>query len=120
MDEVSERGTCHGRLHRGPRRWSDGTDGADRDRPVSGRASRSTRDDVNGHRRDVELLADRRQFDIDFRDSFFTRFVEVGAFLGLVGGTLGKVSMDVKLMMQTEVAEVYEPYAHGRGSSRNS
>ena len=25
--------------------------------------------------------------------------------------------MDVKLMMQTEVAEVYEPYAHGRGSS---
>jgi len=25
--------------------------------------------------------------------------------------------MDVKLMMQTEVGEVYEPYAHGRGSS---
>jgi 3-carboxy-cis,cis-muconate cycloisomerase len=42
---------------------------------------------------------------------------EVGAFLGLVGGTLGKLSMDVKLMMQTEVGEVYEPYAHGRGSS---
>ncbi|HUP29162.1 MAG TPA: adenylosuccinate lyase family protein, partial [Usitatibacter sp.] len=42
---------------------------------------------------------------------------EVGCFLGLVGGTLGKISMDVKLMMQTEVAEVYEPYAHGRGSS---
>ena len=42
---------------------------------------------------------------------------EVGAFLGLVGGTLGKISMDVKLMMQTEVGEVYEPYAHGRGSS---
>ena len=42
---------------------------------------------------------------------------EVGAFLGLVGGTLGKISMDVKLMMQTEVAEVFEPYAHGRGSS---
>jgi 3-carboxy-cis,cis-muconate cycloisomerase len=42
---------------------------------------------------------------------------EVGCFLGLVGGTLGKVSMDVKLMMQTEVAEVYEPFAHGRGSS---
>ena len=35
---------------------------------------------------------------------------EVGAFLGLVGGTLGKLSMDVKLMMQTEVGEVYEPY----------
>src|SRR6188472_492849 len=42
---------------------------------------------------------------------------EVGAFLGLVGGTLGKISMDVKLMMQTEVGEVYEPFAHGRGSS---
>ena len=42
---------------------------------------------------------------------------EVGCFLGLVGGTLGKMSMDVKLMMQTEVAEVYEPFAHGRGSS---
>ena len=42
---------------------------------------------------------------------------EVGAFLGLLGGTLGKLSMDVKLMMQTEVGEVYEPYAHGRGSS---
>jgi 3-carboxy-cis,cis-muconate cycloisomerase len=42
---------------------------------------------------------------------------EVGAFLGLVGGTLGKLAMDVKLMMQTEVGEVYEPFAHGRGSS---
>src|ERR687885_229921 len=42
---------------------------------------------------------------------------EVGCFLGLVGGTLGKLSMDLKLMMQTEVGEVYEPYAHGRGSS---
>ncbi|MDE2094060.1 MAG: 3-carboxy-cis,cis-muconate cycloisomerase, partial [Burkholderiales bacterium] len=42
---------------------------------------------------------------------------EVGCFLGLVGGTLGKLSMDVKLMMQTEVGEVFEPYAHGRGSS---
>src|SRR5262249_5921817 len=38
-------------------------------------------------------------------------------FLGLVGGTLGKISMDVKLMMQTEVGEVYEPFAPGRGSS---
>jgi len=41
----------------------------------------------------------------------------VGAFLALVGGTLGKIAMDVKLLMQTEVAEAYEPYAHGRGSS---
>ena len=42
---------------------------------------------------------------------------EVGCFLGLVGGTLGKLSMDVKLLMQTEVGEVFEPFAHGRGSS---
>ncbi|MDB5581255.1 MAG: 3-carboxy-cis,cis-muconate cycloisomerase [Bradyrhizobium sp.] len=42
---------------------------------------------------------------------------EVGAFLGLVGGSLGKIAMDVKLMMQTEVGEVYEPFAQGRGSS---
>lgn len=42
---------------------------------------------------------------------------EVGCFLGLVTSTLGKFSMDVKLMMQTEVGEVYEPFAHGRGSS---
>jgi 3-carboxy-cis,cis-muconate cycloisomerase len=42
---------------------------------------------------------------------------EVGCFLGLVTGTLGKIAMDVKLMMQTEVAEVYEPFLHGRGSS---
>jgi 3-carboxy-cis,cis-muconate cycloisomerase len=42
---------------------------------------------------------------------------EMGCFLGLVGGTLGKLAMDVKLMMQTELGEVFEPYAHGRGSS---
>jgi 3-carboxy-cis,cis-muconate cycloisomerase len=45
------------------------------------------------------------------------RIAEVGCFLGLVTGTLGKISIDVKLMMQTEVEEVYEPFAQGRGSS---
>ncbi len=44
-------------------------------------------------------------------------FAEVGCFLGLVTGTLGKVATDVKLMMQTEVEEVFEPFAEGRGSS---
>jgi 3-carboxy-cis,cis-muconate cycloisomerase len=44
-------------------------------------------------------------------------FAEVGCFLGLVTGTLGKVATDIKLMMQTEVGEVSEPFAHGRGSS---
>ena len=42
---------------------------------------------------------------------------EAGCFLGLVTGTLGKLAMDIKLMMQTEVAEVFEPFAHGRGGS---
>jgi 3-carboxy-cis,cis-muconate cycloisomerase len=45
------------------------------------------------------------------------RIAEVGCFLGLLTGTLGKLSMDVKLMMQTEVAEVFEPFHEGRGSS---
>jgi 3-carboxy-cis,cis-muconate cycloisomerase len=45
------------------------------------------------------------------------RIGEVACFLGLLTGTLGKVSMDVKLLMQTEVAEVYEPFHEGRGSS---
>ncbi|MBN8891187.1 MAG: 3-carboxy-cis,cis-muconate cycloisomerase [Rhodospirillales bacterium 70-18] len=45
------------------------------------------------------------------------RIAEVGCFLGLVTGTLGKISMDVKLMMQTEVEEVFEPFHEGRGSS---
>ena len=42
---------------------------------------------------------------------------EVGCFLGLVTGTCGKIAFDVKLLMQTEVEEVYEPFAEGRGSS---
>jgi 3-carboxy-cis,cis-muconate cycloisomerase len=42
---------------------------------------------------------------------------EVGAFLGMLGGTLGKLALDVKLLMQTEVGEVFEPFAPGRGSS---
>src|SRR5206468_4486980 len=42
---------------------------------------------------------------------------EVACFLGLLTGTLGKIAMDVKLLMQTEVGEVYEPFHEGRGSS---
>ena len=45
------------------------------------------------------------------------RIAEVGCFLGLVTGTCGKISMDVKLLMQTEVEEVFEPFHEGRGSS---
>ena len=42
---------------------------------------------------------------------------EVASFLALVTGTLAKLATDVKLLMQTEVAEVYEPFHEGRGSS---
>jgi 3-carboxy-cis,cis-muconate cycloisomerase len=45
------------------------------------------------------------------------RIAEVGCFLGLVTGTLAKLATDVKLMMQTEVGEAFEPAAAGRGSS---
>lgn len=45
------------------------------------------------------------------------RIAEVGCFLGLLTGTVGKIAMDVKLMMQSEVAEVHEPFHEGRGSS---
>jgi 3-carboxy-cis,cis-muconate cycloisomerase len=45
------------------------------------------------------------------------RIAEVGCFLGLITGTLGKIATDVKLMMQTEVEEVFEPFVEGRGSS---
>ena len=42
---------------------------------------------------------------------------EAVAFLGLVTGTLAKIATDVMLMMQTEVAEAFEPFVQGRGSS---
>jgi 3-carboxy-cis,cis-muconate cycloisomerase len=45
------------------------------------------------------------------------QIAEVGCFLGLVTGTLGKIATDVKLLMQTEVGEAFEPYAKDRGSS---
>src|ERR1700733_2651718 len=44
-------------------------------------------------------------------------FAEAACFLGLVTGTLGKIATDVKLLMQTEVGEVFEPFVPGRGSS---
>ena len=45
------------------------------------------------------------------------RIAEVGCFLGLVTGTCGKIAFDIKLLMQTEVEEVQEPFHAGRGSS---
>ncbi len=45
------------------------------------------------------------------------RVAELGCFLGLLAGTLAKFAADVALMMQTELGEVYEGYAEGRGAS---
>jgi len=42
---------------------------------------------------------------------------EAGCFLGLLTGSCGKIAFDVKLLMQTEVEEVQEPFHQGRGSS---
>lgn len=38
-------------------------------------------------------------------------------FLGLVSGSLGKVALDVMMMMTSELGEVYEPFVKGRGAS---
>jgi 3-carboxy-cis,cis-muconate cycloisomerase len=43
--------------------------------------------------------------------------VEVATVLALLTGTLAKVARDVSLLMQTEVAEVFEPAEEGRGGS---
>jgi len=45
------------------------------------------------------------------------RVVEVGAVVGLLIGSLGKIARDLSLMMQTEVGEVLEPAAEGKGGS---
>jgi 3-carboxy-cis,cis-muconate cycloisomerase len=42
---------------------------------------------------------------------------EVGATLGLLTGTLGKIARDISLLMQTEVAEIFEPGGEDRGGS---
>jgi 3-carboxy-cis,cis-muconate cycloisomerase len=45
------------------------------------------------------------------------RVAELACLLGLVIGTLGKMARDVSLMMQTEIAEAFEPSGAGRGGS---
>jgi 3-carboxy-cis,cis-muconate cycloisomerase len=46
-----------------------------------------------------------------------TRIAEIGGSLSLVAGVLGKISLDVILMSQTEVGEVTEPADGDRGGS---
>jgi 3-carboxy-cis,cis-muconate cycloisomerase len=45
------------------------------------------------------------------------RVAELGATLGLLIGSMGKIARDVSLLMQTELAEVAEPSGDGRGGS---
>lgn len=45
------------------------------------------------------------------------RVAECATTLGLLAGTLGKIARDMALHMQTEVAELAEPIAAGRGGS---
>jgi 3-carboxy-cis,cis-muconate cycloisomerase len=46
-----------------------------------------------------------------------TRIAEIGGSLSLVAGVVGKISLDVILMAQTEVGEVTEPAEGDRGGS---
>ncbi|HVY07438.1 MAG TPA: 3-carboxy-cis,cis-muconate cycloisomerase [Burkholderiales bacterium] len=45
------------------------------------------------------------------------RVAEVATVLGLLTGTLGKIARDIALLMQTEVAEAFEPAVAGKGGS---
>lgn len=45
------------------------------------------------------------------------RIVEIAAALGILAGNIGKIGTDISLLMQTEVAEVFEPFTAGKGGS---
>ncbi len=45
------------------------------------------------------------------------RFAEIAATLGILTGTLGKIARDLASLMQTEIAEAFEPAAEGKGGS---
>jgi len=45
------------------------------------------------------------------------RIAEVASVLAIISGTCGKIARDVQLMMQTDVAEAFEPSGEGRGGS---
>ena len=45
------------------------------------------------------------------------RLAEVAAAFAILTGTCGKIARDISLLMQTEVAEAFEPAAPGRGGS---
>jgi 3-carboxy-cis,cis-muconate cycloisomerase len=45
------------------------------------------------------------------------RVAELGSTFALLTGTLGKIATDIVLLMQSEVAEAFEPVGEGRGGS---
>ena len=45
------------------------------------------------------------------------RMAEAASVLAILAGTCGKIARDVSLMMQTDVAEAFEPSGEGRGGS---
>ena len=45
------------------------------------------------------------------------RLAEVATTFALLAGTLGKMARDISVEMQTEIAEIFEPSAEGRGGS---
>ncbi len=45
------------------------------------------------------------------------RIAEAASVLAIVAGTCGKIARDVQLLMQTDVAEAFEPSGEGRGGS---
>jgi 3-carboxy-cis,cis-muconate cycloisomerase len=45
------------------------------------------------------------------------RIAEIASALAIISGTCGKIARDVQLMMQTDVAEAFEPSGEGRGGS---
>jgi 3-carboxy-cis,cis-muconate cycloisomerase len=45
------------------------------------------------------------------------RLTEVASAFAILAGTCGKIARDVSLLMQTDVAEAFEPAAPGRGGS---
>jgi 3-carboxy-cis,cis-muconate cycloisomerase len=46
-----------------------------------------------------------------------SRIARIACALGLTAGGLGKIALDVALLMQTEVGEAFEPAAAGKGGS---
>ena len=45
------------------------------------------------------------------------RIAEAASVFAIIAGTCGKIARDVSLMMQTDVAEAFEPSGEGRGGS---